>query len=107
LDYLEVVFEGVTRLLRENLFLIHHSSLYERRWSVVNLSFSFRTPSTSSYLLVGVNEREDRRLATVETRTLLITISPQRLTLCAWWLQSSVGENPKGKKEIWESREMS
>jgi hypothetical protein len=36
---------------------------------VVNLSFSFRTPSTSSYLLVGVNEREDRRLPTVETRT--------------------------------------
>ena len=30
-------------------------------WSVVNLSFSFRTPSTSSYLLVGVKEREDRR----------------------------------------------
>ena len=24
---------------------------------MVNLSFSFRTPSTSSYLLVGVNER--------------------------------------------------
>lgn len=36
---------------------------------MVNLSFSFRTPSTSSYLLVGVNEREDRRLPTVETRT--------------------------------------
>ena len=28
---------------------------------MVNLSFSFRTPSTSSYLLVGVKEREDRR----------------------------------------------
>ena len=32
------------------------------------LSFSFRTPSTSSYLLVGVNEREDRRLPTVDSR---------------------------------------
>ena len=29
--------------------------------AAVNLSFSFRTPSTSSYLLVGVNERKDRR----------------------------------------------
>ena len=36
---------------------------------MVNLSFSFRTPSTSSYLLVPVNEREDRRLPTLETRT--------------------------------------
>ena len=51
---------------------IHWPDVCWRRgwWSVVNLSFSFRTPSTSSYLLVGVNEREDRRLPTVETRTL-------------------------------------
>ena len=45
------------------------SSPLGERWSVVNLSFSFRTPSTSSYLLVGVNEREDRRLPTVDSRT--------------------------------------
>ena len=39
---------------------IERLMVYERQ-SVVNLSFSFRTPSTSSYLLVGVKEREDRR----------------------------------------------
>jgi hypothetical protein len=51
---------------------------------VVNLSFSFRTPSTSSYLLVGVNEREDRRLPTVETRTrgLVVVFSLTTVDRC-------------------------
>ena len=57
----------VERLAMKRFPTPSHPFLGRVGWSVVNLSFSFRTPSTSSYLLVGVKEREDRRLPTVET----------------------------------------
>ena len=53
----EEVYEVVNGLTIRNLQKIV-------RPSVVNLSFSFRTPSTDDFV-----EREDRRLPTVETRT--------------------------------------
>jgi hypothetical protein len=51
-------------------------------WSVVNLSFSFRTPSTSSYLLVGVKEREDRRRQKTTNRG-------NKFSNAGWFLSSS------------------
>jgi len=58
-------------------------------WSVVNLSFSFRTPSTSSYLLVGVNERGQEKTEDYQPwkrELIYIFLLVDKKDICSRWL---------------------